>query len=44
MVGHPRDPGPDENRASRADLGRYRGMRWKVPDGPAAPADELPPD
>ena len=33
-----------EDRAGRADLDRYRAILSKVPDKPAAPADELPPD
>jgi hypothetical protein len=34
-----------EDRASRADLDRYRAMLSKVPDGPPAhPGGELPPD
>jgi len=33
-----------EDRASRADLDRYRAILAKVPNVPAVPGDELPPD
>jgi hypothetical protein len=33
-----------EQRASRADLDRYREILAKVPDVPPQPGDELPPE
>ena len=33
-----------EQRASRADLDRYRAILAKVPDVPPKPGDELPPE